>query len=212
MYFIDYCNLSVLKPVYCFPWHTRHCTNAVSIPTYLPPYVLTLTVKTVIVTRWLLLFVCYSIALDNTDISISNKGKAPVFTSGVEAYNKEILGDEIRRLTIVNVQLMADKTETEKIKVNLEVDRIRLFDKKNSLVAKKKEFRTEIAVLNIAGFPNVPVCKHQNLLLRPTRDKLKIKRPSPFDSLKKNFQRFFIRIRYYQGFYQQSLPFDSDKI
>ncbi len=57
----------------------------------------------VIVTRWLLLFVCYSIALDSTDISTLDKGKAPASTNGVEAYNKEILGDEIRRLIIVNV-------------------------------------------------------------------------------------------------------------
>jgi len=36
-------------------------------------------------------------------MSTLGKGKAPVSTSGVEAYSKEVLGDEIRRLTIANV-------------------------------------------------------------------------------------------------------------
>ena len=44
------------------------------------------------------------------------------------------------------------------------------------------------------------------------RNKLKIKRLLSFNSLKENFQRFFIKIQYYQRFYQQSLPFDSNKI
>ena len=61
--------------------------------------------------------------MDSTDISTSGKSKAFVFTNGVEAYNKEVLSDEIRRLTIANVQLMTDKMETEKVKVNLEADR-----------------------------------------------------------------------------------------
>ncbi len=62
--------------------------------------------------------------MDNTDISISNKGKAPVSTSGIEVYSKETLGDEIRRLTTANVQLVIDKIETEKVKVNLKTNRI----------------------------------------------------------------------------------------
>ena len=37
--------------------------------------------------------------------------------SSVEVYNKEILDDEIRRLITVNVQLVIDKIETEKVKV-----------------------------------------------------------------------------------------------
>jgi len=101
---------------------------------YLSPYAQTFAAEIVIVTHWLLLFVCYSTALDSTDISTLGKGKALVSTSGVEAYNKEILDDEIRRLITANVQLMTDKMETEKIKVNLETDRIRLFGEKNSPV------------------------------------------------------------------------------
>ncbi len=78
--------------------------------------------------------------MDNADISISSKGKVPVFTNDVEAYSKEILGDEIRRLITANVQLITNKIETEKVKVNLKTDKTRLFDKKNSLVVKKEEF------------------------------------------------------------------------
>ncbi len=44
--------------------------------------------------------------------------------SGVEAYNKEVLGDKIRRLIAVNIQLMTDKMEIEKVKVNLEADKV----------------------------------------------------------------------------------------
>ncbi len=90
-------------------------------------------------------------------MSTLGKGKASVSTSGVEVYSKEALGDEIRRLIIANVQLMTDKMETEKVRVNLEADRIQLFGKKNSLVAKKKELRAEIVVLNVVGLSNVPI-------------------------------------------------------
>ncbi len=45
--------------------------------------------------------------------------------------------------------------ETEKVKVNLETDRVQLFGEKNSLVVKKEELRTEIVVLNVI---NVLVC------------------------------------------------------
>ncbi len=44
------------------------------------------------------------------------------------------------------------------------------------------------------------------------QDKFKVKKLLFFDGIKENFQRFFIEIRYYQRFYQQSLSFDSDKI
>ncbi len=111
-----------------------------------------------IVIYWLLLFVCYSTTLDNTDMFTLGKGKAPVSTNGVEAYSKEALGDEIRRLTIVNVQLMTDKMETEEIRVNLEADRMWLFDEKNSLVVKKEKLRAEIVVLNVTGLSNILVC------------------------------------------------------
>src|SRR6266699_1776827 len=131
-------------------------------------------------------------------MSTSNKGKTPASTNDVEAYSKEALDDEIRRLTTTNAQLMTDKIEIEKTKVNLEINRTRLLNKKNSLVVKKKELRAEIAILNVA---NVPIHNHQNPLLKLIQDKFKAKRPPFFDSLKKNLQRFFIRIRYYQRFY-----------
>ena len=131
--------------------------NAASTPMYLLPYVLTLAVETMIVIHWLLLFVCYSTALDNIDISTLSKGKASVFTNGVEAYSKETLNDEIRRLITTNTQLITDKIETEKARVNLKTDRIRLFDEKNSLIAKREELRTEIATLNAVRLPNVPI-------------------------------------------------------
>ncbi len=99
----------------------------------------------------MLLFICYSTTLDNTDISTSNKGKTPVSINGVEAYSKEALGDKIHRLTTANAQLVTDKIETEKAKVNLEADRTRLFNEKNSLVAKKEKLRAEIAALNVAN-------------------------------------------------------------
>ena len=93
--------------------------------------------------------------MDSTDIFTSSKDKTPVSTNGIEVYNKEVLGDEIRRLITVNIQLITDKIEIEKAKVNLEADKIRLFDKKNSLVVKKEELRVEIAILNAAESSNI---------------------------------------------------------
>ncbi len=120
-------------------------------------------------------------------MSILSKVKTPVSTSGVEAYNKEALGNEIRRLTAVNIQLVVDKMETEKVKVNLEADKVRLLGEKNSLVAKREELRVEITILNAAGSSNVLVCGYQDPLLKLIRDKFKVKRPLSFDSLKENF-------------------------
>ncbi len=82
---------------------------------------------------------------------------------------------------------MTDKIEIEKIRINLETDKIRLFDEKNSLVAKKKELRTKIVTLNTAGFFNVLIYGHQDPSLGPIRDKFKAKRLPPFDGLKENF-------------------------
>ncbi len=87
--------------------------------------------------------------------------------------------------------------KTKKVKSNLEIDKVQLFGEKNFLIVKREELRIEIATLNTTGFPNVPIRNHQDPLLRPTRNKLKIKRSPSFDSLKENFQRFFIGIRYY---------------
>ena len=106
--------------------------------------------------------------MDSTDISTSGKNKAFVSINSIEAYNKETLSDKIRRLTTANVQLMADKTETEKARVNLKADKVRLFGKKNSLVVKKEELRIEIIVLNTAGFSNILIRGHQDPFLRPT--------------------------------------------
>ncbi len=150
----------------------------------------------------MLLFVCYSIALDSTDISASNKGKTSASTNGVEAYIKEQLAIKIQRFTIANVQLVTNKIKTKKIKVNLETDKAQLLKKKNSLVVKREELRVEIAAMNVIRSSNVLVCRQQNPLLKLIRDKFKVKRSFSFDSLKDNLQKFFTRIRYYQRFYQ----------
>ena len=55
---------------------------------------------------------------------------------------------------------MTDKIETEKTKVNLEVNRAQLFNKKNSLIVKREKLWVEIATLNVAGPSNVLVCRY----------------------------------------------------
>ena len=135
----------------------------------------------------------------------TSKGKGPASTSGVEAYSKEQLAEEIRRFTIANVQLANDKLGTEATNAKLEADRNRLISEKNIFVVKREELRTEFeatrATLAVA------------LAATNTgRDKLKAKRPLPFDGAKENLQPFLTETRYYQGFYQQNLPFDSDKV
>ena len=71
-------------------------------------------------------------------MSIS-KGKGPASTNGVEAYSKEQLAEEIRRLTTANAQLVNDKLGTEATNAKLEADRNRLINEKNILVAKREE-------------------------------------------------------------------------
>jgi len=93
-------------------------------------------------------------------MSTLGKGKAPASTNSVEAYSKKILNDKIRKLTVANVQLIINKMETEKAKVNLETNKARLFGKKNSLVAKREELRIEIVILNTTRFLNVLVRGH----------------------------------------------------
>ena len=97
-------------------------------------------------------------------MSTSGKGKAPVSTNGVKAYNKEALSDEIRRLIAANAQLMTNKIEIEKTRVNLKANKTRLFGEKNSLVAKKEKLRAEIATLNAI---NVLIRGYQDPFLRP---------------------------------------------
>ncbi len=100
-------------------------------------------------------------------MSILSKDKASASTNSIKAYNKEILDDKIRRLTIVNVQLVINKIKTEKTRINLEANRIQLFGKKNSLVVKREKLRIEIAILNAAGPSNVLIRGYQDPLLRP---------------------------------------------
>ena len=50
---------------------------------------------------------------------------------------------------------MINKIKTKKAKVNLEVNKVRLFDEKNFLVVKREKFRAEITVLNATGSFNV---------------------------------------------------------
>ena len=98
-------------------------------------------------------------------MSTLGKGKAPVSTNGVEIYSKETLGEKIYRLTTTNAQLITDKIKTEKVRVNLKIDRVRLFGEKNSLVVKREELRAKIVMLNVAGSFNIPVHRHQDLFL-----------------------------------------------
>ena len=107
---------------------------------------------------------------------------------------------------------MTNKMKIEKVRVNLKVDKMRLFIKKNFLVAKRKKLRAEIVALNAAEPLNVLIRGHQDPFLKLIQNKFKVKRPSLFDSLKENLQGFLTETRYYQGFYQQNLPLDSDKV
>ena len=77
--------------------------------------------------------------------------------NGAEAFTKEQLAAKIQRFSATNAQLVTDKMKTEKIKVNLEANRVRLLNEKNSLVAKKKELRVEIVILNITGLFNISI-------------------------------------------------------
>ncbi len=52
---------------------------------------------------------------------------------------------------------MTDKREVERVKVNLEADRVRLLKEKNSLIVKREEFRAEIVVMNAVGSFNILV-------------------------------------------------------
>ncbi len=82
--------------------------------------------------------------LDNNGISILGKGKAPASSSDMEAYSKEILGEEIRRFIAANAQLVNDKLGIEAVKTKLEADKVRLISEKNIFVAKREELRVEL--------------------------------------------------------------------
>ncbi len=93
-------------------------------------------------------------------MSTLNKGKTLTSTNGIETYSKKTLNNKIHRLTTTNVQLITNKMETEKVKVNLETDRVRLFGKKNSLIVKREEFRIEIVILNTVKLFNVLIRRY----------------------------------------------------
>ncbi len=104
--------------------------------------------------------------MDSIDIFTLNKSKTPISISGIEAYMKEQLATEIQRFITVNTQLMTDKMETERTKVNLEIDRVRLLGEKNFLVVKRKELRAEIVAINAVGSFNTLVYNQQDPFIR----------------------------------------------
>ena len=132
--------------------------------------------------------------MNNTDISTSNKDKTPASINNIKTFTKEQLAIEIQRLSTINIQFINNKIKTEKIKANLKANKMQLFNKKNSLIVKRKELRAEIVVLNVVKSFNIPIYGYQDLLLNQGRDKFKAKGLFSFDNIKKNFQRFFIRI------------------
>ena len=89
-----------------------------------------------------------------------------VSTNRIKTYIKEQLIIEIQRFITVNVQLVTDKMETERTKVNLETDKVQLLKEKNFLIVKKEELRTKIATMNAVGFFNLLVRSYQDPLLR----------------------------------------------
>ncbi len=144
--------------------------------------------------------------LDNNGISILNKGKILALTNGIKAYNKEILGEEIYRLTATNTQLMNNKLNIKIAKTKLEADKVKLISEKNIFVVKREELRAEL-IKTIATF----ITSIQTSIII-VYDKLKAKRLPLVNETKETFQRFFIGTYYYYRFYNQSLFFDSNKI
>ncbi len=74
---------------------------------------------------------------------------------------------------------------------------------KNSLIVKKEELRTKIAALNQVGPSNIVTIV---VILSFGYDKLKAKRPFPFDGLKENLQRFFTGINFYNSLISIYIP------
>ncbi len=144
--------------------------------------------------------------LDNNNIFTLGKGKTPASTNDIETYNKETLGKEIRKLITTNTQLMNDKLNTKAVKTKLEADKAKLINEKNILVVKREELQAELTETAAAPTTNAQI------LTIIVYNKLKAKRPPPFNETKETLQRFFIKTRYYHRFYNQNLPFDSDKI
>ncbi len=72
-------------------------------------------------------------------MSTSGKSKTLASSSGIEAYNKETLGEEICRFIAINVQLANDKLNIKAVKTKLEADKVKLISEKNIFIVKKEE-------------------------------------------------------------------------
>ncbi len=90
---------------------------------------------------------------------------------------------------------MNDKLGIEATKTKLEADKVKLINEKNILVAKREKLRTELMETATALTTNIQIP------ITIVYDKLKAKRPPPFDRIKETFQRFFIGTCYYYKFY-----------
>ena len=97
--------------------------------------------------------------------------------------------------------------DIEAVKTRFEVDKIKLINKKNIFVTKKEELQAELTEAAAA----TPTTNIQTFITI-AYNKLKAKRPLPFDRTKETFQRFFIKTHYYYKFYNQNLPFDLNKV
>ena len=153
--------------------------------------------------------------MDSIDISTSDKGKTPASTSGVEAYNKEAFGDEIRRLTQANAQLAQNKQNSDAARIAIEVDKNRLISEKNALVVKHEELQGEIAALQRNLLPPFAEPLNQRIgeiASIPGQDKLKARIPDAFDRTKRTFRRFLIQIKIYHQFHIISLPYPNNKV
>jgi hypothetical protein len=76
--------------------------------------------------------------------------------------------------------LANDKLGTEATNIKLEADRNKLINEKNLLVAKREELRMELEATR--AIPAIALA-----IANIGRDKLKAKRPLPFDGAKENF-------------------------
>ena len=72
-------------------------------------------------------------------------------------------------------------------KIVFKVDKERFFKEKNILINKCNKLKEQFAAFKIGIVSGVKLSKKD----------LKVKRPSSFDSIKRTFQRFIIKTRYY---------------
>ncbi len=99
----------------------------------------------------------------------------------MEAYSKEALGKEIRRLTATNIQLMNDNLNTEVAKTKLEADKAKLIYEKNILMVKKEELQAEL--VEAVTVPTTSIQVSVTIVY----DKFKAKRLLLFDRIKEMF-------------------------